>query len=359
MVMATIRFLKCVGISWQIVPPASSATTGETTAKPENVIMNPKGNRMFEFTKNKILLTITLLAFLLSACGSQNQTQDQIAAAVEQTVQAQNSLTKVAELPTWTPAPMMDTPPTTAPDVTATNTAAPISGAPGCTVSARLAGESPPDDALLKPGELFWKTWSLENTGTCTWDQTYQLVFSSGELMGGLISYPLPEVVRPGETKQISIYLKAPETEGTATGYWRIQTPWNAYFGVGPAGTAGSPFYVQVVVSNAAKPNYGITSVTYKLDRDPPTGCPRNVWYTVNAIITANGPFEFQYHWAQSDGNNSGVQTMKFTEAGTKTISRVWKVGAGDSPNPRWMRIIVTDPVAREYDRFIFENNCP
>lgn len=313
---------------------------------------------MFDYNKNKIFIISTLILFTITACGSPAQTESQIATAVEQTVQAQNSLTKVAEIPTWTPAPsLLD--PTATPDgteVVATHTAAPVLGAPGCTVSARLAGESPPDDTLLKPGELFWKTWSLENTGTCTWDQTYKLVFSSGELMGGLTSYPLPEIVKPGEIKQISIYLKAPEAEGTTTGYWRIQTPWNAYFGVGPA---SSPFYVQVVVSNASKPNYGITSVTYKLDRDPPTGCPRNVWYTVNAIIATNGPYEFQYYWAQKDGNNSGIQTMKFTEAGVKTISRVWKVGAGDSPNPRWMQIIVTDPVAQEYDRFIFENNCP
>ena len=208
---------------------------------------------MYDFNKKKLLITITLSMFILSACGSAAQTQNEIATAVEQTVQAQNSLTKVAALPTWTPAPTLDltaTPPT---DTTTTPTTAPLVGAPDCTVSARLVSETPPDNVLLRRGENFWKTWSLENTGTCTWDQTYKLVYVSGDLMGGLISYPLPEMVKPGETKQLSIYLKAPEAEGTTTGYWQIQTPWNAYFGVGPA---SSPFYVQVVVSNASQPAY-------------------------------------------------------------------------------------------------------
>ena len=112
-----------------------------------------------------------------------------------------------------------------APHVVDTSTPAPILGAPGCTVAARLAGETPPDETLLKPGQYFWKTWTLENTGTCTWDATYKLIYNSGDLMDGLTSYPLPGLVAPGETGEISIYLKTPATEGTFTGYWSIQTP--------------------------------------------------------------------------------------------------------------------------------------
>jgi hypothetical protein len=163
-------------------------------------------------------------------------------------------------------------------------------------------------------------------------------------------------MVAPGEKKNISIYLKAPDAEGQTTGYWSIQTPWNAVFGVGPS---SDPFYVQVVVSNDKKPKYGITSVTYRLTRDPESGCPTNVLYTVYATITTNGPYEFTYFWDQNDGNESGPKPMTFDAAGSKTISRTWMIGKGDSPNPRWMQIIVTDPVRQEYDRFVFENNCP
>ncbi len=307
----------------------------------------------------KYIFMLTLLTLLVSACSpSASQSNDQVATAVAQTVQAQNSLTKIAQLPTLTPVPpSAETPIASTPEAAQpTNTTAPVVGAPSCTISARLAAENPPDGALFKPGETFYKTWSLENTGTCTWDKSYSLIFARGDLLGGLNSYSLPETVAPGETKNITILLKAPDTEGTFTGYWSIQTPWGAVFGVGPS---SDPFYVQVAVSSAAKPKYGITSVTYKLIRDPDTGCPRNVWYRVYATITTNGPYEFQYYWDQSDGNNSGVQKMIFKTAGSQTIQREWKVGAGDSPNPRWMQIIVTDPDPAEYDRFVFQNNCP
>jgi hypothetical protein len=309
---------------------------------------------MFDSHKYKILIVISILLFSVSACSSASLPQENISTAVAQTVQAQSSLTQLANAATLTPAPTLAI--TASTDLAATNTSAPVSGAPGCTVSARLAGENPPDGTLLKPGENFWKTWSLENTGTCTWDASYLLVYQSGDLMGGLPSYPLPDLVAPGEIKDISIYLRAPDTEGAITGYWSIQTPWNTYFGVGPG---SDPFYVQVQVSNAVKPKYGITSVTYKLKRDPESGCPANVIYTVYASITTNGPYEFDYFWDQKDGNESGIRPLKFTEAGTQTLSREWMVGKGDSPNARWMQFIVVSPVRQEYDRFIFENNCP
>lgn len=311
---------------------------------------------MFDVHRIKIFSTVSILVFiLLSACGSTPQVQADISTAVAQTVQAQNSLTKIANEPTLTPAPSPVEITVTA-DTAAINTSAPVVGAPGCTVSASLVGENPPDGALLKPGENFWKTWSLENTGTCTWDSTYKLVYQNGDLMSGLTSYPLPELVAPGETKNISIYLKAPEAEGAVTGYWSIQTPWNTIFGVG---VTSDPFYVQVVVSNDKRPKYQVTSVTYRLTRDPGSGCPTNVLYTVYATITTNGPYEFDYSWDQQDGNKSGFKTMKFEAAGSKIVSREWMVGKGDSPKPRWMQIIVVDPVRQEFDRFVFENNCP
>jgi hypothetical protein len=320
----------------------------------ENSIISMKGNQMFEFHKEKNLLILSLLTVLMSACGSSAQNQADISTAVAQTVVAQNSLTDIASLPTLTPAPSTEV--IVLPDVVDTSTPAPILGAPGCTVAARLAGETPPDETLLKPGQYFWKTWTLENTGTCTWDATYKLIYNSGDLMDGLTSYPLPGLVAPGETGEISIYLKTPATEGTFTGYWSIQTPWNASFGVGPT---SNPFYVKVVVSDDKKLKYEITSVTYKIVRNPEEGCPVNVRYTVNATITTNGPYVLEYYWEQSDGNESARKPMIFTEAGSITVSREWMVGRGDSPNRRWMQIVVTDPILHYYDKAIWPNNCP
>ena len=194
-----------------------------------------------------------LVSFVLvtSACGSPAQSESAISTAVAQTVQAGQSLTEIAILPTITPAATIETTSHFVPAITPTSapTLASAPSDPNC-VGANLVGENPPDGAILKPGEYFWKTWTLLNTGTCAWDTTYKLVYWSGDLMGGLISYPLPVDVLPNEQKDISIYLKAPETEGTFTGYWQLQTPWNANFG---AGISKDPFYVQIVVSSDKK----------------------------------------------------------------------------------------------------------
>lgn len=304
------------------------------------------------FRRYNLFPILACIALLAASCASPAQTESEIATAVAQTVQAQNSLTKTPALPTLTSAPPLEAEST--PEPGPTNTPGQAVSDPGCVASAVLVGESPPDDTVFKPGEYFWKTWTFVNTGTCTWDTSYSLVFWSGELMGGLVSYPLHEIVKPDETMDISIYLQAPATEGAATGYWRFRTPWGADFGAGPLSAS---FYVQIGVSS--KPRYGITNVKYQLVRDPAEGCPANVKYTVYATITSNGPLEFEYYWDQSDGNESGVKALELTEAGSLTVNREWVIGRGSTPNPRWIQLIVTSPQYQAYDKVTILNNCP
>jgi len=310
---------------------------------------------MFGLRKHKLLNALIGMAWLTAACGSLSQDQSALSTAVAQTVQARDSLTEVVSISTTTPEISIDTTVTPAITPTSAPTLASAPSDPNC-IGATLVGETPPDGVIMKPGEYFWKTWTFLNSGTCAWNSSYKLVYRSGDLMGGLVSYPLPEDVLPGEQKDISIYLKAPDTEGTFTGYWQFQTPWNANFGAGPY---SEPFYVEVMVSSKEKPKYGITSITYEVVRDPAIGCPTNVLYTVYATITANGPHKIEYFWNQSDENESGIKYMDFTEAGSQTISREWMVGKGDSPNPRWMMIVVTAPQRQEYGYAYILNNCP
>ena len=131
--------------------------------------------------------------------------------------------------------------------------------------------------------------------------------------MGGLTSYALPEEVAPEGTVNISIYLQAPAVEGTATGYWRFQTPW---------GDQLWRWLPKLSLLRAdrrihVKPKYGITNLEYTLVRDPATGCPLNTRYYVYATVTASGPIEFSYYWDQSDGNESGSENLQ--------IQRSWK----------------------------------
>jgi hypothetical protein len=310
---------------------------------------------MFGLRKYKLLNTLIGIVWLAAACGSPSQSQSDISTAVARTVQARDSLTEVVGIPTTPPETNIETTVTPAVTPISAPTLASAPSDPNC-VGATLVSETPPDGVIMKPGEYFWKTWTFLNSGTCTWNSSFKLIYRSGDLMGGLASYPLPEDVLPGEQKDISIYLKAPDTEGTFTGYWQLQTPWDATFGAGPY---SEPFYVEVVVSSKEKPKYGITSITYEVVRDPAIGCPTNVRYTVHATITVNGPFDFEYYWNQSDGNESGKKSMEFTEAASQTISREWVVGKGDSPNPRWMTVTVTLPKYQEYEKVYILNSCP
>jgi len=124
-------------------------------------------------------------------------------------------------------------------------------------------------------------------------------------------------------------------------------------------GEYSTPFYAEIAVSAASKPNYAVTKVDFKLVQDPPTGCPANITYTVYATITTSGPIEeLTYYWAQSDDNNSSPKTIKIESATTTTLSREWQLHIGTNTGTRWFALVITDPVYHEYPRVEFTKTC-
>jgi hypothetical protein len=311
---------------------------------------------MVEFRIYKKLALLTCLVLVASACGTSAQNDAIISTAVAQTVQAGESKPVIVSASTDTPVPVLDNP-TLAPAITPTSGPTLVSAPsnPDC-IHATLVSEYPPDGTVYKPETSFTKTWTIKNEGTCTWDSSYRLIFWSGDIMGAATYYDLPEIVPPGDDLTISILLQAPVAEGAYTGYWRFQTPWNEVFGLGQYSQA---FYAQILVDKKPAQEYAITSLTYNIVREPATGCPIHVTYTVYATITTNGEYEIQYYWKQKDLNDSAVKTLIFDAAGTKTISRSWVIGRDDSPNDRWMRVIVEFPERIEFPKAIFPNECP
>ncbi|RIK31876.1 MAG: hypothetical protein DCC56_06770 [Anaerolineae bacterium] len=311
---------------------------------------------MYVLRSYKISVVLLCLALSIAACAPSTAQSDAIiATSVALTVEAGKQA-----LATNTPEPPLPTlPATLTPAVANTPTEAPtLSSAPSdpdC-IHAVFVSEYPPDQAVFKPGADFSKTWTIRNVGTCTWDYSYKLIFWSGDAMGGATYYNLAEIVPPGDDIPITVQLKAPEAEGFYTGYWRLQTPWNKNFGVGQYSQA---FYATIQVDKRPQQESTVLSVTYNIVREPATGCPANVKYTVYATITTNGPYEFSYYWEQKDGNESGVKGLDFDAAGSQTVSREWVVGRGDSPNDRWMQIIVVEPELIEFDKAVFSNPCP
>lgn len=110
-----------------------------------------------------------------------------------------------------------------------------------------------PDGAVILPRFTFVKTWELKNTGTCTWDAGYAVVFADrGNSMNGPQSTPIlssGQVVKPGDSLQVSVTLRAPAKLGDYAGDWELRSADNQLFGTGPK--ADAPFYVKIKVDNA------------------------------------------------------------------------------------------------------------
>ena len=311
-----------------------------------------------------IFLSILMLTTLLvTSCGGNAGDSDTIATAVALTVAAKET-ESAQTAPTIAPTKAA---PTSTPEAVAASTQPPTFApptAPGPVGSgdpcllANLVAEDVPDGTIMEPGKVFWKTWSLKNNGTCTWNTAYKIVHYSGELMGGYLEYPLTEVVPPGGTLNVKILLQAPAANGNYSSYWKLQSEWGGQFGVGQY---DQPFYLQVNVNDSTNPNYTVTNVNYQIIRDPAVGCATNVFYTVNATITTNGPVNVRYQWLQQDGNNSGIgpnQLLKFDQAGSKTVSREWSFHLGATTGTKWMQIVIHEPEYREYPQATWVYDC-
>lgn len=299
----------------------------------------------------KFLLLFMLIAFLLASCNAAAD-EGRIATAVALTVAAKEAQPSVE---TPEPVPTETIPPTLEPTAGPTLTPAAIGGPTASCLKANLLSETIPDNTILKPGEIFTKTWTVKNSGTCTWDQTYKLVFWGGDLMGGAYVYNFPTVAIPDQVVEIPIVLYAPEQPGTYKGYWRIQSPNGIDFGVGEYDQS---MWVQVVVSDAKHPDYGVTSVTYRLERDPQYGCPVNVTYTVYATITVSGPVTIAYHWVKSDDTAEQFKQLKFDKAGSQTVKVSWQLNRGVALKTRWVQLIIDEPERMEFGRQEFYHEC-
>jgi len=86
------------------------------------------------------------------------------------------------------------------------------------------------DGHQVTAGERFRKTWRVYNNGSCTWTPSYSFVFVSGDQMSGK-NINVPTTVKPGQTVDLSVDLKAPNSDGTYRGYWQMRSPQGTNFG--------------------------------------------------------------------------------------------------------------------------------
>ena len=95
---------------------------------------------------------------------------------------------------------------------------------------------------LMSPGQQFSKGWRIRNTGTCTWDSSYRLVYVQGNTpqaqMGGQPT-PIQGQVLPNQTYDMYVNLVAPLTPGVYQGIWQMVNGQNIAFR--PAHLGGHP----------------------------------------------------------------------------------------------------------------------
>lgn len=105
-----------------------------------------------------------------------------------------------------------------------------------------------PDKTVVTAGKPFTKTWKIQNTGSCVWNDDYLIVFSEGDRMSALeeTAFPAEITVNPDDTIEISVYMTAPNEKGSYAGYWLLQSPSGIRFGAGT--NRDKPIWVKVEV---------------------------------------------------------------------------------------------------------------
>lgn len=91
-----------------------------------------------------------------------------------------------------------------------------------------------PDGTVFKPGINFQKVWAIRNTGTCTWDEGYKLIFYAGDKAIDPYDFEFKksgDFVSPGEGINIAINLTSPLADGKYQGHWKMQNDRGQYFG--------------------------------------------------------------------------------------------------------------------------------
>ena len=172
--------------------------------------------------QGKLVITVLLL-LIVTACGNKAPAETPAPTGEETLTLPMTDATSteaagVAEAPLTSTIPIEPTSTYTPEPPRPTNIA-------DCTNSASFVSDvTIPDNSEMAGDTRFVKTWRVLNTGTCIWAADYTLAPYAGERMFSPVSVPL-SLTYPGQTLDISIPLKAPNTVGIYKGYFVIKNP--------------------------------------------------------------------------------------------------------------------------------------
>lgn len=238
----------------------------------------------------KVLCMLLLSAIVLTACGAETATPNDVNVVLTQGVgtmvaaffQTQTAMvtpaTNTATM-TQTPYPTPTSFPSLVPVASATSTLfywtstagtptptgtfytstpKPASLAYGCNNLAFIRDVTIPAGTVVQRGQDFRKTWKVQNTGTCNWMYQYALQ-PLGDSMGTGPT-KIQKLVTPWDWSELSVELTAPQTPGTYKSYWRL------------ADAEGNMFGATLVVSIKVAAPSTDTPVPTATTAPPPTG---------------------------------------------------------------------------------------
>jgi len=269
-----------------------------------------------KLTTNSILIFFGIVAFAIMACFPVTliampllqpaQPDPDDAVATVQAIVTQTLYAATQNAPTSIPAAATPVPATSTP-IKPTNTAVPTAVS-YCDWVAFIRDVTIPDGTQLSAGEVFTKTWRLQNRGTCTWTPDYMLVYTSGDQMGSTTAVRLPGNVAPGQTVDVSVTLTAPASAGYHISYWMLRNPSGALFGTG--GKANEAFYVEIK-TKVDLPHGTVTgALCYPSEFNPPmtlyfekAGTNETIQFSIPEnqnffnVLLPNGSY-YAYAWA-------------------------------------------------------------
>ncbi len=207
---------------------------------------------------------LIILSLILAGCNLPGQETpesqvDLLNTAAAQTIQAQQTLIAEATQvpptqvisPTEALEPTEETEEATEPAApTHTPTTAPTNTPQAKCDQAAFVSETVPDGTDFKPGEKFTKTWTLRNSGSCSWNADYDVVFFSGNALGASAATSITSgTVAPGQNVTVSLELTAPTSIGTHRGDFKLRNASGVVFGIGDKDSA---FWVKIDVPGTA-----------------------------------------------------------------------------------------------------------
>jgi hypothetical protein len=211
----------------------------------------------------KILIPFLALAAATLACNQVTGATPQPAATLNalytsaaQTLEGMSTQAAIATQFTTTPTLSLSGPTATPIVVNTFTSVPPLSPVPQtrCDAASFVSDVTYPDGTNVALGGAFTKIWRLKNTGTCTWNASYALVFVSGDRLNAPTTVALPTNVGPGQTVDLAVNLTAPNQTGHYRGYWKLRNASNVLFGIGAA--ADGNFYVDINVTGYTVTGY-------------------------------------------------------------------------------------------------------